>query len=146
MNHRPVRAVAVLALSGLVLGGLVLGAAATAAAATECPGPRVPDAELSLQRERLRAEVAEQKLPDYGGAGRRWAAAVQALLDRRALQAGQPVAEVVCLLGPPSREEGGANASQRVYHWYFDTPMHVNPILSMSADGDQVLGFRMDRR
>lgn len=94
-------------------------------------------ANLSQQLQRIKGY-------DYAGASQRWSEAVRALIDRNAIRAGMPVNEAIALLGAPtstSVTEGGKS-----YRWYFNTPMHVNPLFMMQTRGDIVSAYGFDRR
>lgn len=72
---------------------------------------------------------------DIQGIGREWTAAVRQLIDAGKIREGMPIAEVIKHLGPPTRvvvsEENKRYSS---YHWYFATPMHVNPLFEVWGD------------
>lgn len=67
-------------------------------------------------------------------------AAWKVLLELDVLHAGMTIAQAVEILGPPSGE------SQEDMTWYVDTPRHVNPALSATLKGKQVISFRRSSR
>lgn len=81
---------------------------------------------------------------DYIGAGDRWAAAIRALIARKAIRPGTPVEEALALLGPPNSKQAIAGGQMMV--WYFDTPAHVNPTFIVYTEGEFVSSYRLDRR
>lgn len=76
--------------------------------------------------------------------GRAWADGVRHLMDQKAIKPGMPVADVIAQLGPPTSSSG--TGAQKSYTWYFDTPMHVNPIFTLEAKDDIVLSYWLDHR
>lgn len=81
---------------------------------------------------------------DYDGAGRRWSEAVRQLIERKAIRPGMPVGEVLMLLGPPSSTTVTEQGTS--YQWYFNTPMHVNPLFMLQTQSETVSAYRFDRR
>ena len=96
-----------------------------------------------------KANLAQQLESVKGGgnhvaAGRAWADAVRHLMDQKAIKPGIPVADVIAQLGPSTSTSG--TGAQKTYTWYFDTPMHVNPIFTLEAKDDIVLSYWLDHR
>lgn len=95
----------------------------------------------SLARWRARAQHPEQ----YAAMGEAWSNAVRRLIDQKIIRAGIPFSEVVAQLGEPTRSTPGDAGIVR-YQWYFETPMHVNPMFSLAAEQGKVTGYRLERR
>ena len=95
----------------------------------------------SLARWRARARDTGQ-FEAMGGA---WVNAVRHLINQKVIRPGVPLADVVAQLGEPTRSAAGAAGVMR-YHWYFDTPMHVNPLLVLSVEQGDVVSYRLERR
>ncbi|HVL10574.1 MAG TPA: hypothetical protein VM512_15650 [Burkholderiaceae bacterium] len=99
----------------------------------------------NLARWRARAKDAGQYAGQYAVMGEAWSNAVRRLIDQKAIQSGMPFDDVVAQLGEPTRSAPGENGVMR-YQWYFDTPMHVNPMFTLAAEQGKVTGYRLERR
>lgn len=95
----------------------------------------------NLARWRARAKDAGQ----YATMGEAWSNAVRRLIDQKVIRSGMPFSDVVTQLGEPTRSTPGEAGVMR-YQWYFDTPMHVNPMFTLTTEQDKVAGYRLERR
>lgn len=72
---------------------------------------------------------------------REWKSAVAQLIEAGKIRKDMPVAEVSRHLGPPSKVEGPE--AKRIYRWYFNTPMHVNPLFIVRTEGEIVQTYTL---
>lgn len=75
---------------------------------------------------------------------REWKSAVNHLIETGKIRKDMPIAEVIRHLGPPSMVEGPEN--KRMYRWYFNTPMHVNPLFIVMTEGEIVHTYSLTSR
>ncbi len=97
---------------------------------------------------RARLERQLQRLNENDGHNpqlldREWTAAIRHLIDRKQIRPGMQIAEVIRHLGQPSGISGPAE--NRIYRWYFNTPMHVNSVFVVKMDGDVVREYSFGR-
>jgi len=88
---------------------------------------------LSTQLAALAIKEKISALPDYHGAGARWISAVHRLMLNKRIFEGMSREELVSLIGEPSSIQENVNdhaESTQSYSWYFNTPIHVNPLFS----------------
>jgi hypothetical protein len=92
----------------------------------------------------LTRQLAQIKGYDYDGASRRWSEAVRLLIVRKAIRAGMSISDATMLLGAPTST--AVTEQGKSYSWYFNTPMHVNPLFMIQTRGDIVSAYGFDRR
>lgn len=86
-------------------------------------------ARLEHQLARLKRAGAGAGPADMIAIGNAWNDAVGALVDQGRIAVGMGEAELLARLGAPSSDRPGAENDRRLT-WYFETPMHVNPVFS----------------
>lgn len=101
-------------------------------------------ARLEHQLARLRRSGGGAGPVDMLAIGREWSDAVGALVDAGRIAVGMGEAELVARLGAPSTDRPGADEERRLT-WYFETPMHVNPVFSARIRDGRVAAISRGR-
>lgn len=79
--------------------------------------------------------------------GKEWTTAVQQLIDQKKIRQGAPIVEVIKHLGPPTYVATSEGSNRYAsYHWYFNTPRHVNPVFTVQTEDEIVRSYSFGRR
>lgn len=103
-------------------------------------------ANLEWQLRRMKAQ-ANPLMVNYNQRSAEWVAAVRQRIGNKAIRPGMPVTNLITHLGPPSRispQEDTPGIAR--YSWYFNTPMHVNPIFVVRVENGIVVSYKLSSR
>lgn len=95
----------------------------------------------------LEQQLQRSKAGNPQQAGEAWIGAVRKLIEQKEIRQGMPVEDVIKRLGPPTQVMPPAAGRRSTrYHWYFNTPMHVNPAFDLDAEEGMVSSYKIGRR